>query len=68
MSTGAIELPDGRQVTASEALTALTLEARRRGISYGRLVANTTEAKRKEIILAHCKEKRQRKRRKTDGD
>ena len=35
---------------STAALTALTNEARRRGISYGRLVMNTTEQERAEIV------------------
>ena len=68
MSTNMIELPDGTCATESEALTALTLEARRRGISYGKLAANTTAADRVKIVRDYCKGKRQRKRRKTHGD
>ncbi len=36
------ELRNGVYATPTEELSALALEARRRGISYGRLVANTT--------------------------
>ena len=35
---------------STAALTALTSEARRRGISYGRLVMSTTEQEREEIV------------------
>ena len=34
-----VELPGGGCATESEALTALAAEARRRGVSYGHLVA-----------------------------
>jgi len=57
MSTSKVELPGGGYATESEALSALAREANRRGISYGNLVANTTERERKEIIQAYCVEK-----------
>lgn len=38
-----VELPGGGYATDSEALNALAAEARRRGVSYGHLVAETTE-------------------------
>lgn len=38
-----VELPGGGYATDSEALNALAAEARRRGVSYGHLVARTTE-------------------------
>ncbi len=52
-----VELPGGGYATESEALSALAREARQRGISYGNLVANTTERERKEIIRDYCAEK-----------
>lgn len=56
---GAAELPDG--CTESEALSALAHEANKRGISYGQLVANTTERERAAIIRAYHLEKRKRR-------
>ena len=47
----------------SEALTALAAEAKRRGISYRHLVANTTEHERTKIIQDYCTEKRRKGRR-----
>lgn len=61
-----VELPGGGCATESEALTALTAlaaEAKRRGISYGHLVANTTEHERTKIIQDYCTEKRRKGRR-----
>ncbi len=52
-----VELPGGGYATESEALSALAREANRRGISYGNLVANTTEQERAEIIRDYCAEK-----------
>ncbi len=57
MSASKVELPGGGYATDSEALNALVREAKQRGISYGMLVANTTERERKEIIQAYCAEK-----------
>lgn len=48
----------------SEALTALAVEAKRRGVSYGKLVAETTEQERIKIIRDYCKEKRRKARKK----
>ncbi|MCI8471456.1 MAG: hypothetical protein HFJ35_08470 [Clostridia bacterium] len=59
-----VELPGGGYATESEALTALAAEAKRRGISYGHLVANTTERERTEIIRDYCAEKRRKGRKK----
>lgn len=56
-----IELPGGGCATESEALSALAREARRRKISYGLLVANTTERERAEIIRDYCATKHKRK-------
>ena len=61
---GRVELPGGVYATESEALTALAAEAKRRGISYGHLVANTTERERTEIIRDYCAEKRRKGRKK----
>jgi len=57
MSKSTVELPGGGCATESEALNALVREANRRNISYGMLVANTTEQERKEIIQAYCMER-----------
>ena len=51
-------------VTEHEALTALAVEARRRGISYGNLVASTTKGQQEKIIRAYCEEKRKKGRKK----
>lgn len=40
-------------------LTALTVEARRRGITYGQLAERIGEAERREIVTAYLTEKRQ---------
>lgn len=61
---GRVELPGGVCATDSEALNALAAEARRRGVSYGHLVANSTERERTEIIRDYCAEKRKRGRKK----
>lgn len=58
-----LELPGGGCATEGEALTALAAEAKRRGISYGNLVANTTEHERTKIIQDYCTEKRRKGRR-----
>lgn len=63
MSKGAIVLPSGRCATESEALSALAMEARRRGKSYGMLVAGTTAQERAEIVRNNCAEKRKKGRR-----
>lgn len=56
---GLYPLPDG--CTEAEALSAMVREAKQRGISYGQLVANTTERERAEIIRAYCVEKWKRR-------
>ena len=60
---GRVELPGGVCATESEALTALAAEAKRRGVSYGHLVASTTEWERAEIIRDYCAKKRRKARR-----
>ena len=59
-----VELPGGGCATESEALSALAREAKRRGVSYGHLVASTTERERAEIIRDYCAEKRRKARKK----
>ena len=59
------ELCNGVYATPTEELSALALEARRRGISYGHLVANTTFYEQQEIILGYCEEKARNRRRKS---
>ena len=59
-----IELPGGGYATEREALTALAAEAKRRGTSYGALVASTTERERAEIIRDYCASKRRNRRKK----
>ena len=59
-----VELPGGGCVTDSETLNALVAEARRRGISYGHLVASTTERERAEIIRDYCAGRRRKARKK----
>lgn len=56
-----VELPGGGCATESEALSALAREAKRRGVSYGNLVASTTERERTEIIRDYCAEKRRKR-------
>lgn len=58
---GLYPLPDG--CTEAEALSAMVREAKQRGISYGQLVANTTEGERLTIIRAYYTEKRKKERR-----
>lgn len=58
------ELRNGVYATPAEELSALALEARRRGISYGHLVANTTTYEQQEIIRDYCEEKTRNRRRK----
>lgn len=60
---GMVELPGGGCATESEALSALARESKRRGVSYGHLVASTTERERTEIIRDYCAEKRRKGRR-----
>ena len=45
-----VELPGGGCATESEALTALAAEAKKRGISYGSLIASTSGWEQDEII------------------
>ena len=59
-----VELPGGGCATESEALNALAAEAKRRGVSYGHLVASTTERERTEIIRDYCASKRRKARKK----
>ena len=59
------ELRNGVYATPTEELSALALEARRRGISYGHLVANTTPHEQQEIIRDYCEEKAKNRRRKS---
>ncbi len=61
---GRVELPGGVCATDREALNALAEEASRRGISYGHLVARTTEWERDQIIRDYCANKRKRGRKK----
>lgn len=61
---GRVELPGGVCATDSEALNALAAEAKRRSVSYGHLVAETTEWERAEIIRDYCAEKRRKGRKK----
>ena len=56
-----VKLPGGGCATESEALSALAREAKRRGVSYGHLVASTTERERAEIIRDYCAEKRRKR-------
>lgn len=58
MSQGRVELPGGGYATEEEAISALAKEAKRRGISYGNLVANITGRERGKIIRDYCAEKR----------
>ena len=51
------ELRNGTCATPNEELTALALEARRRGVSYGQLVGNTTLWEQQESIRDYCEEK-----------
>ena len=62
MSRNTVELPGGGCATESEALSALVHEAKQRGISYGQLVASTTEREREKIIRDYCVEKRKKRR------
>ena len=59
------ELRNGTYATPGEELSALALEAQRRGISYGRLVAGTTLREQQEIIRDYCEEKARNRRRKS---
>lgn len=57
-------MPGGVCATDSEALNALAAEARKRSVSYGKLVADTTERERNEIIREYCVSKRRKARKK----
>lgn len=57
-----VALTNGEYATEAEALTALSMEARKRGVSYGRLVAATTMWEREEIIRDFCAERRRARR------
>jgi len=59
---GMTDLRDGGWATPSEEPTALALEARRRGLSYGQLAANTDRWDLCEIIRDYCAEKKRRRR------
>ena len=62
MSKSMVELPGGGCATESEALTALAAEAKRRGVSYGNLIASTSGWEQDEIIRDYCAEKRRNRR------
>lgn len=62
------DLRGGGWATPSEELTALVLEARRQGVSYGRLVANTDLWDLKKIIRAYCAEKKRRGKRREKAE
>ena len=59
-----VELPGGGCATESEALTALAAEAKKRGISYGSLIASTSGWEQDEIIRDYCASKRRNRRKK----
>lgn len=61
------ELRNGVYATSTEELSALALEARRRGISYGHLVADITTYEQQEIIRDYCEEKAGRRTRRRKG-
>lgn len=56
-------LDNGKYAAPSDELTALVLEAHRRGVSYGQLVANTSQRVLDEIIRAYCGGKARKKKR-----
>ena len=56
-------LSDGKYASPPDELTALVLEAHRRGVSYGQLVANTSQRVLDEIIRAYCGGKARKKKR-----
>ena len=58
-----VELPGGGCATEREALNAMVAEAKRRGISYGKLMSDTTEWERDKLIRAYCAEWRGKPRR-----
>ena len=51
------EIQNGIYVTPTDELTALTLEARKRKISYGQLVSTTTGYEQQQIIRQFCIER-----------
>lgn len=53
-----LTLYDGATVSEYTAATALTLEARRQGKSYGQLVANTDSWQQENIIREYCGQQR----------
>ena len=59
-----VELPGGGYATDSEELNALAAEAKKRGISYGSLIASTSGWEQDEIIRDYCAEKRRKGRKK----
>ena len=61
---GRVELPGGVCATDSEALTALAAAAKKRGISYGNLIASTSGWEQDEIIRDYCASKRRNRRKK----
>ena len=63
-----VVLFDGSTATEYEAGTALVLEAKRRKISYGNLVAQTDRWEREEIIREYVETKRKRRKKPEDGD
>jgi len=67
MSAGMVALQNGKYATTLEAVTALELEARRQGISYGRLVANTDGYEQEQIVRAYCMRKRRAGNRRKEG-
>lgn len=50
MRVSMVELPSGERVTDSEALTALAVEAKKRGVNYGQLIATTDQLEREQIV------------------
>lgn len=52
-----VTMTDGTRVTEYEAATALTLEARRRGVSYGKVAASTNRWEQEEIVRRYLKKK-----------
>ena len=50
-------LSDGKYASPPDELTALVLEAHHRGVSYGQLVASTSQRELDEIIRAYCEGK-----------
>lgn len=62
MPSGVRRAPRRDYETERYALTALAAEAKRRGVSYGALVAGTTEWEQDEIIQDYRVEKRKKQR------